>query len=458
MWLTINSGSAAGRTVEVRGTTFVIGRDAGCDLTLADEQVSRRHAELQVRGDGRALLRDLESRNGTFVDGSRIDVPVLLQGGEDIQLGDTHLGVAAGAFGAAAPGPAPAAARPAGQSTMQRLLLRQSRRSNVLALVAIGLAVATAALLLATRDSGTKTASTADVIDAIAPSTVLVVTSHAGERLGSGTGWVLDAEQGLIVTNNHVVNGGDGFEIGLGNERREASLLGAAPCEDLAVLKVTDTSGLRTMKLGSQKDLRQGTDVVAVGFPIAASSRDELTATTGVVSVVRTTVEGGGEIASLPNVVRTDAAINPGNSGGPLVTTDKELVGVNTLGSNKLQNSNYAIGVDRVKEVTATLRAGKGLAWTGAGLEQPTEEALSDLQLPATDGLILAGAAPGTPAEKLGFNDGAVLLVAIDGHPIGVEMVSYCEAVGDKRAGDTATLTVYTPGSLEQADVEIGFG
>jgi S1-C subfamily serine protease len=348
MWLTINSGAGAGRTVEVRGTTFVVGRDAGCDLTLADEQVSRRHAEFQLRGDGRALLRDLESRNGTFVDGNRVEVPVLLQGGEQIQVGDTRLGVSAGSFGApptAAPVGAPV--RPPGQSTIQRLLLRQSRRSNLLALVAIALAVTTTALFLATRDGGSKATSTADVVDAVAPSTVLVVTSHAGERLGSGTGWVLDAAEGLIVTNNHVVNGGDAFEIGLGDARRDATLIGAAPCEDLALLKVRNRSGLHDMKLGSQKDLRQGTDVVAVGFPISASSRDELTATSGVVSVVRTTVAGGGEIPSLPNVVRTDAAINPGNSGGPLVNTDKELVGVNTLGNTVLQNTNYAVGVDR---------------------------------------------------------------------------------------------------------------
>src|SRR2546423_9819689 len=88
MQLTIKSGAGAGRTVQVEGTEFTIGREAGVDLVLADGKASRRHAALRVLPDGRATLYDLGSSNGTFVNGQRIQ-STLLQGGEQIQIGDT---------------------------------------------------------------------------------------------------------------------------------------------------------------------------------------------------------------------------------------------------------------------------------------------------------------------------------------------------------------------------------
>src|SRR3954462_3787920 len=90
MQLTIKSGPGAGRTVEVEGTEFTIGREAGVALVLADGKASRRHAALRVLPDGRATLYDLGSSNGTFVNGQRVQ-SVLLQGGEQIQIGDTVL-------------------------------------------------------------------------------------------------------------------------------------------------------------------------------------------------------------------------------------------------------------------------------------------------------------------------------------------------------------------------------
>src|SRR3954447_14517276 len=108
MQLTIKSGPGAGTTVKIEGPEFTIGREAGVDLVLADGKASRRHAALRVLPDGRATLYDLGSSNGTFVDGRRIQ-STLLQGGEQIQIGDTVL-VADGAAPAQAAAPAAAAA------------------------------------------------------------------------------------------------------------------------------------------------------------------------------------------------------------------------------------------------------------------------------------------------------------------------------------------------------------
>src|SRR3954464_15573666 len=105
MELRITSGADAGKTVQVQGNEFTIGREAGVDLVIADGKASRRHAALRVLPDGRATLYDLGSSNGTFVNGQRIQ-STLLQGGEQIQIGDTVLvadGAAAPAQAAAPP-------------------------------------------------------------------------------------------------------------------------------------------------------------------------------------------------------------------------------------------------------------------------------------------------------------------------------------------------------------------
>src|SRR5204863_9619868 len=110
MQLTITSGADAGKTVQIQGNEFTIGREAGVDLVIADGKASRRHAALRVLPDGRATLYDLGSSNGTFVNGQRIQ-STLLQGGEQIQIGDTVL-VADGAAAGQAPAAAPQPARP----------------------------------------------------------------------------------------------------------------------------------------------------------------------------------------------------------------------------------------------------------------------------------------------------------------------------------------------------------
>jgi S1-C subfamily serine protease len=140
------------------------------------------------------------------------------------------------------------------------------------------------------------------------------------------------------------------------------------------VLRVADASGLRTLPLGSQGDLRQGQTVVAVGFPGNSSLSDALTSTVGVVSVVRSAYrEPTLDVPNLPNVVQTDAALNPGNSGGPLMNLDGRLVGVNSAGRTLnasgriIQGQSYAIGVDQVREVIGRLRLGQSQGWYGLG-------------------------------------------------------------------------------------------
>ena len=306
-------------------------------------------------------------------------------------------------------------------------------------------------------------ATAADVVEAATPSTLLMRGVQDGQTYGAGTGWVYDAEQGLVVTNAHVVNTYPEFKVALGSEQteRDAEIVAVAPCDDLALLRVEDTAGFATVPLGSQAELEQGQEVVALGYPVTSaagsragrrSRRDD-----GVVSIVSTPANGYSNLR-FPNVIQTDAAINPGNSGGPLLNRDGELVGVNTFVRNERQAQNFAIGVDRVKELVPRLAEGTSIGWSGLGFCEPTSpEKLRSSGLPDFEGLVVTNAKPGTFAADSGLGTGPVLVVAINGNPIDSTLRSYCKEVGDLRRDESAVFTVFAPGSDEPQDVTVRF-
>src|SRR4051794_36219272 len=388
MELRITSGADAGKAVQVQGNEFTIGREAGADLVLADGKASRRHAALRTLPDGRATLYDLGSSNGTFVNGQRVQ-SVLLNGGEQIQIGDTVLvpsggaaagapaGQQAGALGAPSPGqavptaaaaaplqatpppqaqpPAPTAPptqpltpgappqQPAAfqapsptpiqrpsrtQSAIQRVMLQRAvNRATIIGIVAIVLVIAVGALAAFGVFSGSSKSGedASAVIPKVTPSTVIVVTDSGGGRGGRGTGWVWDASQGLVVTNAHVVAGGRAYSVAQGSKidiqqdstgtfqagssPRKAQLLGAALCEDIAVLKVSDTNGFQTIpQLPEGQDLKIGERVIAVGYPASATASENpdldgvLTGDTGDIAQPHTT---------FPAITGEDGTVGP---------------------------------------------------------------------------------------------------------------------------------------------------
>lgn len=443
MWLTFRTGPDDGRTVEIAAGRYVLGRDEGCDVVVRDDRVSRRHAEI-VAADGSVAIRDLGSTNGTFVDGRRIDGPLALTGGERIRLGDTLFTVAADERSARATQVGMAAiGGPGSTSALERARLRRSARvATAAGAVAIVAAAAVAALfatgVLGRDDEAPAALDVPAIVDAVRPATALVEVRRGGITVGTGSGWVLDAGEGLVVTNQHVVNGGSEFRVTVAGRRRSATIRAAAPCEDLALLEVADTAGLKAITLGSQASLRQGEQVVAVGFPASASETPNLSATDGLVSVVKTTFDLRAiDVPQYPNVIQTSADINPGNSGGPLVNRRAELVGVSSagitlLGGRTIQGQGYAIGVDRVKEVLASLRASRSIGWTGMAFEHRE----------GVPGLVVVDAVPGTPAARAGLGDEEVLLRAVNGVELDNSLPSYCDAVAGIEAGDSAMFTV----------------
>jgi S1-C subfamily serine protease len=272
----------------------------------------------------------------------------------------------------------------------------------------------------------------------------VLIKAEAGVQAQGGSGWVLDAGRGLVVTNFHVVNGGDRFQVGVGDEPRSAQLVAAAPCDDLAMLRVDDPSGLRAFPLGSQAEVSQGDPVVALGYPANASLQDKLTSTTGNVSVPHTAVNvPAPDAAPLSNVIQTDAALSPGNSGGPLIDRRGRLIGVNTailtnLGSAPVEGQGYAIGVDRVKQVTGALRAGHSRGWAGFGLAFPSKSFFAKIGAPP--GVVAVAPVPGSEAARENFGGG--LITKINGSSLEPTMQSYCSAVRSVASGDAAMLSV----------------
>jgi S1-C subfamily serine protease len=292
------------------------------------------------------------------------------------------------------------------------------------------------------------------VVRAAAPSTLPVEALDHGVPVERGTGWVLDGGRGLIVTNAHVINGGTSFQAGIDGVARQAELVGVAPCEDLAVLKVSGARGLRPLRLGDQSSLALGETVVAIGYAANASQEQPLTSTTGVVSVVRSSYrEAALDVPRYPNVIQTDAAINPGNSGGPLLDLEGNLVGVTSAGRTLspdgriIQGQSYAIGVDRVKEITNVLRRHRSLGWTGASFQYATEVQLRRQKLPA--GVLVGPIVPRTQADKAGLREG-MLIVAVNGMRVS-SLSGYCDAVAGLESGRQAAFTVMRPASSATA-------
>jgi putative serine protease PepD len=335
---------------------------------------------------------------------------------------------------------------------------RSARIGMAVGAVALAVAIAVGVLALAgdgeggssTLRSGGAGAQTREIVAKARGGTVYI-RSRALGRQATGTGVVIDAGRGLVITNFHVVALGD-LQAGTPNRLDDASIQAAAPCDDLALLEVEGLEERTAIELGDQGEVKQGDTVVALGYPVSASGGRSLTSTAGVVSSVNTALRiRAPDQPRYSNLVQTDAALAPGNSGGPLVGADGRLVGVNTIiisSGGESATQGYAIGVDRVREVLADLRRGRSRAWFGAGVFTPSERFLRRERLPA--GVLVTGAQGGTAAASSGLED--VLVTAVDGRRVGRSLAGYCTAMGRHRSGDTVELTVIrTAGGEEQA-------
>jgi S1-C subfamily serine protease len=374
------------------------------------------------------VIADLGSTNGTFVNGDRVVGQASLAVGDELRIGSIPLEVVTSGAAASPPGERPTGSSP---PTLRRVVnYFMALRSHPLRAVAVGLVTAVVVQLVARYILGTffPAPTVASVVADVEPATVLVVATWNGQRESSGTGWVLDAAAGLVVTNHHVIEPGTTWTVTpAGGASQSAELVATAACDDVAVLRVPAMA--TSVRLGEQSALRGGDAVVAIGYPASAAHADNVAATAGVVSVPRTSIPTGGGL-DYPNTIQTDAAINPGNSGGPLVNMRGELVGMNTLVGLEVENQAFAIGVDRIRELLPGLRDGVSSNWTGFAMYFPEEAELSQAGLPR--GPIILGTIPGSPAAASGLDAAVYQVTAIEGRDFNPQLDmrdDFCRAV-----------------------------
>ncbi len=264
------------------------------------------------------------------------------------------------------------------------------------------------------------------------------------QSLGSG---VIVRPNGVIVTNNHVVNGADALRVVLADRREfDAKLLLADKKADLAVLKI-DTHGekLPTMPMHLQNEAEVGDLVLAIGNPFGVGQ----TVTSGIVSALARTDVGASDYSYF---IQTDAAINPGNSGGALVGMDGALLGINTVILSRSGGSNgigFAIPAAMVARVVdAALHGGEVVRpWFGARLQEVDRDLAASLGLDRPHGALVSEVFPGGPADRAGVRRGDVVS-AIDGHEINSEQ-GLRFRLATHKIGETVPLTIIREGKIK---------
>jgi 2-alkenal reductase len=307
-----------------------------------------------------------------------------------------------------------------------------------------------------------------DVVRDLLPSVVTVVSRAAnGQAQSSGSGFVIDAQQGYIATNNHVVENPPGRGGGAGtsfdvifsdNRTVKATLVGRDPQTDVAVLKV-NAQGLVAAPLADSDKAPVGATVIAIGSPLGEFQN---TVTQGVISAKGRRVQETANVV-LEDLVQTDAAINPGNSGGPLIwVAAKQVVGMNTLvqldpnTDTQAQGLGFAVSSNTIREIANDLikngqivRGFIGVSYTPV---TPRQAIALGLSTPA--GITVSSVVRGSPADVAGILVGDIITKINDqqidqAHPLNSLMLK-------TRPGDKVRLTLIRAGQTQVVEVTLG--
>jgi len=274
--------------------------------------------------------------------------------------------------------------------------------------------------------------------------------SQRQSGLGSG---VVVSTDGLVLTNNHVVESADAIEVAFHDGRKtRARLVGADPESDLAVLRLADSAGLTPITFADSEALRVGDVVLAIGNPFGVGQ----TVTSGIVSALGRTHLG---INTFENFIQTDAAINPGNSGGALVDSRGHLVGINTAIYSQSGGSmgiGFAIPVSLARNVMEQIiRTGTVIrGWIGVEVQDLTSELAESFGVPAGQGALIAGVMRNAPADRAGIRPGDVLL-SIDGQPV-KDAQAMLDMIAALAPGSQARFGLNRSGRPVEAMVTIG--
>jgi serine protease Do len=337
------------------------------------------------------------------------------------------------------------------------LTYRAAQSPDQSAAPSIGLPIATAP----PASGGTADEEIVGVVRDLLPSVVTVINYAAnGQPQSSGSGFVVDAARGYVVTNNHVVEdprttgAGGSFDVVFSDDKKtSAKLIGRDPFTDVAVLQVA-TQGLKAAALANSDNVPVGALTVAIGSPLGEFQN---TVTHGIVSAKGRRVAETSQVV-LEDLIQTDAPINPGNSGGPLLwVATHQVIGVNTLGVSTATGINFAVSSNTVKQIADELIANGRVVrgYLGIQYSSITSRQAAQLGLPTgTIGIIVSQVVPGSPAEQAGIQVNDIITKVSDqvidaDHPLSSLLVK-------NRPGDKVKLTLIRSGKEMTVDVALG--
>ncbi len=274
------------------------------------------------------------------------------------------------------------------------------------------------------------------------------------QQMSAGSGVIVDAEEGYVLTNHHVVEEGDRIVVTLKDRRRfEAELVGSDPGTDIALLRI-EAEDIAALKLGDSDRLEVGDYVLAIGNPFGLGQ----TVTSGIVSALG---RSGLNVDGYEDFIQTDASINPGNSGGALVTLDGRLVGINTaiiapsggnVGIGFAVPANMATAVmDQLAEFGEVRRGQLGVM-----IQDFTPDLAEALGIESGLGAVVTQVEPGSAAEDAGLEPGD-LIVAVDGRPV-AGSADLRSQIGLKRIGSEVELEVIRDGDAVTLEAELREG
>lgn len=274
-------------------------------------------------------------------------------------------------------------------------------------------------------------------------------------QMSAGSGVIVDAEEGYILTNNHVIENAEDIRVTLRDNRSlEAELIGRDPATDIAVLRI-DADDLKDVPLGNSEDLLVGDFVVAIGNPFGLGQ----TVTSGIVSALG---RSGINPEGYEDFIQTDASINPGNSGGALITLDGKLVGINTaiiapngggnVGIGFAVPVNMALGImDQLIEFGEVQRGRLGVT-----IQDLTPDLAEALAVDELTGAIVISVEPDTPADQAGLTAGDVI-VAVDDETVEGSS-DLRQKIGLRRPGDEVEIVYLRDGDRKTTQVSLADG
>lgn len=272
-------------------------------------------------------------------------------------------------------------------------------------------------------------------------------------RQGVGSG-VIISNDGLIVTNNHVIDEANEISVVL-NDKREfkAKLIGTDPSTDIALIKI-NASDLPVLKFGDSDNLKLGEWVLAVGNPFNLTS----TVTAGIVSAKSRNIGINQDVMGIESFIQTDAAVNPGNSGGALVNIRGELVGINTaIASQTGSYTGYSFAVPSsiVRKVVGDIKEYGGVqrALLNVNIGDVDAEVAKKYNLDRIEGVFIGNVNPGGAAELAGIKDNDVI-ISVDGVEVN-SSAQLQEQISKHRPGDKVTLDVKRANKMKTFNVTL---